>query len=127
MTRVARRSAICLIVVTVMLAACSSDDGGGGSSSSPSAATGTPKVLTFEVGDAMCTADSGAVKVTWTTEHATGVEFAVDGESPGASAGFGPSGDTTLDIPCSGGTSTISITPSNDEGAGETVDEKVGG
>jgi hypothetical protein len=124
-------TAVCMIAAVTVFAACSSDDSGSGGSTAPtpsaSASTETPTVLTFEVGDAMCTADSGAVKVTWTTENATGVEFAVDGETTPLMKGFSQEGDTTLDIPCSGGASTISITPLNDEVAGETVDEKVGG
>lgn len=106
-----------------LVTACGgSDDGGGGGGSA-----GTASVASFDVGDAMCTASSGTVKVSWSTKDATGVELAIDGQPPGASAGFGPEGETLLDIPCSGGASTISITPFNDSGSGETVEKQVGG
>ncbi len=83
-------------------------------------------MVSFDVGQAMCTASSGSVKVSWTTENATGVELAVNGQPSGASAGFGPEGETLLDIPCSGSGSTVSITPFDDSGSGDEIQKPIG-
>ena len=79
--------------------------------------TSAAKVTTFDVGDLSCGAATTApVTVSWETENATAVEIAVDSFSP---AGRGPSGSTTVVVPCDGSSHTISITPQSDSGPGE--------
>jgi len=81
------------------------------------------QVTTFDVGDLSCGAATTApVTVSWETENATAVEIAVDNFSP---AGFGPSGSTSVVVPCDGASHTISITPQSDSGQGETETKDV--
>jgi hypothetical protein len=73
-------------------------------------------VQTFDVGDLSCGgAASGTVTVTWTTDAATAVEIAVDGEAP---SGYGPSGSADVDVPCDGASHMVTITPRSDSGDG---------
>jgi len=85
-------------------------------------------VTTFSVGTFDCPAGAteAPVKVSWQTQAATAVEFAIDGQAPGASAGYGPSGTANLSVPCNGKTHEISVTALNDSGTGQTVTEPVG-
>lgn len=53
--------------------------------------------------------------------NATGSEFEIDGQAPGAQAGFGGSGAANFDLPCDGEDQTISLTVLNAEG--ETATE----
>jgi hypothetical protein len=55
------------------------------------------------------------VTVTWTTDASTAVEIAVD---DGAPAGFAPDGSTDVDVPCDGGSHTVTVTPQSDAGPG---------
>ncbi len=85
--------------------------------------TSDAEVSSFEVGDLTCGAATTApVTVSWETENATAVEIAVDSVSP---AGFGPSGSTSVVVPCDGETHTITITPQSDAGPGEPDSEEV--
>src|SRR5262245_16978203 len=77
---------------------------------------GAAEVTSFDVGDLKCGAATTApVAVTWTTTNATAVEIAVDAFSP---KGFGPSGTTTVVVPCDDESHTITITPQSDAGTG---------
>ncbi len=66
--------------------------------------------------------DRARQRVTWETENATAVEIAVDSFTP---AGFGPSGSTTVVVPCDDASHTITITPRSDAGPGEPESEDV--
>jgi hypothetical protein len=85
-------------------------------------------VTSFTVATLDC--PSGAaqapVEVSWQTDATTAVELAIDGQPPGASAGYGPSGTANLPIPCDGKTHKVAVTALNDSGAGQTVSKQVG-
>jgi hypothetical protein len=83
-----------------------------------------PEITTFDVGDLSCGAASTApVTVSWEAMNATAVEIAVDSFSP---AGFGPSGSTSVVVPCDGESHEITITPRSDAGLGEPESKDVG-
>jgi hypothetical protein len=85
-------------------------------------------VTSFDVGQLDCAGGSeGSVAVSWATTDATAVEFAVDGKAPSGSAGGGPQGSATLQVPCDGQSHEVSVTAVNDAGAGETQTETVSG
>ena len=65
--------------------------------------------------------------MSWTTTGTTAVEFGVDGKTPAASAGGGPQGSTTLQVPCDGDPHEVSVTAVNDASAGQTQTETVSG
>ena len=44
----------------------------------------------------------------WTTQHATGVDLAVDG--PGIYGSYGPNGQTQVNVPCDGNPHTYTLT-----------------
>jgi Pentapeptide repeats (8 copies) len=85
--------------------------------------TAAAEVTSFDVGDLSCGgATTAPVTVSWETENATAVEIAVDTVSP---AGFGPSGSTSVVVPCDGESHQITITPRNDAGSGEAESKEV--
>jgi Pentapeptide repeats (8 copies) len=85
--------------------------------------TSTAEVASFDVGDLSCgAATTGPVTVSWTTTDATAVQIAVDTVAP---ASFGPSGTTTVVVPCDGESHSITITPLSDAGPGEPSSEDV--
>jgi Pentapeptide repeats (8 copies) len=85
--------------------------------------TAAAEVTSFDVGDLSCGgATTAPVTVSWETENATAVEIAVDTVSP---AGFGPSGSTSVVVPCDGESHQITITPRNDSGSGEAESKEV--
>jgi hypothetical protein len=122
-----------LILVVAVVAVLATGCGGSGSSSAETTSTTETTEVTeatvasFDVGDLDCGSGEaeGSVEVSWETEAATAVELAVDGEPPGASAGYGPEGTADLAIPCDGESHEVSVTALNDSGAGETVTEQV--
>jgi hypothetical protein len=74
------------------------------------------EVTSFELSELDCgAATTGPVTVTWETEAATAVEIAVDTASP---TPHGPSGNTTVVVPCDGSPHAITITPQSDSGPG---------
>lgn len=81
------------------------------------------RIASFTVGDADCSAGAttAEVAVEWNGVNATSADFAVDGQAPGAQAGFGGSGRTMLSVPCDGDDHTIEVTVSN--AAGETASQ----
>jgi hypothetical protein len=85
--------------------------------------TAAAGVTSFDVGDLTCGgATTAPVTVSWETENTTAVEIAVDSISP---AGFGPSGSTSVVVPCDGESHQITITPRNDSGPGEPESKEV--
>jgi len=99
--------------------------GCGGSNDSGSSAPGAAGVTTFDLTDVNCGfAVTAPVTVTWATANATAVEIGVDDMSPKS---FGPSGTTTLLIPCDDESHDIAITPQSDAGSGETQTKSVSG
>jgi hypothetical protein len=123
------RWVLALVAMVVFIAGC------GGSDSSDTSAETTEttettvsteaEVTSFEVGDLDCSAggSDGTVDVSWDTSAATAVEISVD---EGGTSGFGPSGSTSVDVPCDGETHDITITPLSDDGSGESETESVG-
>jgi hypothetical protein len=86
--------------------------------------TSTAEVTSFDVGDLSCGgATTAPVTVSWEAENATAVEITVDSFSP---AGFGPSGSTSVVVPCDGQSHQITITPRSDSGLGEPESKEVG-
>ena len=84
---------------------------------------GALSIASFTVGEADCSggATTTSVMVQWNGVNATGSEFEIDGQAPGAQAGFGGSGAANFDLPCDGEDHTISLTVFNAEG--ETATE----
>jgi hypothetical protein len=83
------------------------------------------EVTSFDVGDLSCgVATTAPVTVSWEAENATAVEIAVDSFSP---AGFGPTGSTSVVVPCDGESHQITITPRSDSGLGEPESKEVDG
>jgi Pentapeptide repeats (8 copies) len=81
------------------------------------------ELTSLDVGDLDCgAAATGPVTVSWETSNTTAVEIAVDGLSP---AGFGPSGSTTVVVPCDGESHQITVTPQSDAGPGQAESEEV--
>ena len=81
------------------------------------------ELTSLDVGDLDCgAATTGPVTVSWETSNATAVEISVDGLSP---AGFGPSGSTTVVVPCDGESHQITVTPQSDAGPGQAESEEV--
>ncbi|MBK9178029.1 MAG: hypothetical protein IPM45_00415 [Acidimicrobiales bacterium] len=66
-------------------------------------------------GPSTVTCDPGAstvvAEITFATADADTIEHTIDGEAPGAQAGFGPSGTIGADLPCDGGTHVVAVTP----------------
>ncbi len=77
-----------------------------------------PEITRFQVpGQVTCRGVvPPAVPVEYATTGATTVEFAVDGEAPGASAGYPASGRAELPFPCDGGRHTYSLTATSSDG-----------
>ena len=97
--------------------------GCGGSNDSGSSAPGAAAVTTFDLTDVNCGfAVTAPVIVTWATANATAVEIGVDDMSP---KGYGPSGTTTLLVPCDDEPHEIAITPESDAGSGESESKNV--
>ncbi|HEU4973004.1 MAG TPA: hypothetical protein VFT35_13875 [Gaiellaceae bacterium] len=109
------------VVSGIALCAVLAAAGCGGSSESGD--SGAAKVSSFDVSDVSCTvAVTAPVIVTWATANATAVKIAVDEMSP---EGFGPSGTTTLLVPCDDESHEIAITPQSDAGSGETETKSI--
>ena len=81
-------------------------------------------VTSLVVGEFICSsgASDAAVTVSWTTQNATAAEIGLDGQTVSES---GPSGSTTLQIPCDGETHEVSVTPLSDSGPGEPQAQEV--
>ena len=81
-------------------------------------------VTSFVVGDLSCPSAGadGDLAVSWTTAQATAARLDVDGETADET---GPSGSSTLTVPCDGAEHTVSVTALNDAGEGETESETV--
>ncbi|HEX2345550.1 MAG TPA: pentapeptide repeat-containing protein [Gaiellaceae bacterium] len=81
-------------------------------------------VTSLVVGEFICSsgASDAAVAVSWTTQNATAAEIGLDGQTVSES---GPSGSTTLQIPCDGETHEVSVTPLSDSGPGEPQSQEV--
>jgi hypothetical protein len=111
--------AAAVVVIGVLAAGC------GGSNDSGESQPGAAEVTSFEVSDVSCAfAVTAPATVMWATASATAVEIAVDEMSP---EGFGPSGTTTLLVPCDEKPHEIAITPESDAGSGETETKSVSG
>jgi hypothetical protein len=67
------------------------------------------------------TVPTPTVTLSWATQNATGVDLSVDG--PGIYGSYGPSGSTTLNVPCNGATHTYMLTAkgSNGQTATKTI------
>jgi hypothetical protein len=81
-------------------------------------------VTSLVIGEFICSSGAGdaAVTVAWTTQNATAAEIGLDGQTVSES---GPSGSTTLQIPCDGETHEVSVTPLSDSGPGEPQSQEV--
>ena len=85
--------------------------------STETTAAAAAEVKSFDVGDLNCgSGQTAPVAVSWDTENATAVDIAVDSFTP---AGYGPSGSTSVTVPCDGSSHDITITPRSDAGSGE--------
>ena len=71
--------------------------------------------------DVSTTVPTPTVTLSWATQNATGVDLSVDG--PGIYGSYGPSGSTTLNVPCNGATHTYLLTAkgSNGQTATKTI------
>jgi hypothetical protein len=81
-------------------------------------------VTSFAVGKLVCTGSSGDLAVTWTTGQATAVKIEVDGSDK---ANEGPSGSTTVSIPCDGASHQVTVLAENDSGEGQAKSATVTG
>ncbi|GIU93948.1 MAG: hypothetical protein KatS3mg012_0405 [Gaiellaceae bacterium] len=108
------------IAVLAALAALAAGGAGCGGEATPSPPAGTgPVVTSFDADDVDCSLGTlGTVFVEWETANATGVEIAVDGGDPALAE---PSGALTLTVPCDGEEHTVSLTPLDASGKGETA------
>ena len=105
-------------VAGVALSCALAAAGCGGSNDSGNSEPGAAEVTTFDLTDVNCGfAVTAPVTVTWATANATAVKIEVDEMSL---EGFGPSGTTTLLVPCDDEAHDIAITPESDAGSGET-------
>jgi hypothetical protein len=89
---------------------------------------GTPIIETFDVpATAECPAgsDTAEVEVSWVATGADGVELSVDGEAPGASAGYGAEGDARLAVPCDGAAHVIGLDAFNAAGQTSSTERTV--
>lgn len=80
---------------------------------------GTPIIERFTVpGTAACAPgdDTTEIEISWAATGADGVELSVDGQAPGASAGYGAEGTASLPVPCDGSSHEIGLTASNTAG-----------
>jgi hypothetical protein len=85
--------------------------------------TDEAEVTSFDVEDLSCGSGSTApVTVSWETENATAVDIALDTAAP---TGYGPSGSTSVDVPCDDAPHAITITPRSDAGPGVPETEQV--
>ncbi len=61
------------------------------------------------------TCDAGAstvvAEIAYATANAETIEYTIDGEAPGAQAGFGPSGTIGASLPCDGRSHVVAVTP----------------
>lgn len=64
--------------------------------------------------DVSTTVPTPTVTLTWATQNATGVDLSVDG--PGVYGSYGPSGSTTLNVPCNGAPHTYLLTAKGSNG-----------
>jgi hypothetical protein len=121
---------LAIALVSALLAGCGGSDGSPSTDTTTTETTETTateaaaaEVTSFEVGDLNCGAATTApVSLTWTTADATAVEIAVDSFSP---KGYGPSGTTTVVVPCDDESHTVTITPQSDAGTGEPESKDV--
>jgi len=90
---------------------------GGASATSATTAAAGPSISSFTSSattiacpspDVSTTLGPPSITLSWTTERATGVDLSVDGG--GVYASYGPSANTTLAVPCDGGTHTYTLT-----------------
>jgi hypothetical protein len=90
---------------------------GGASATSVTTAAPGPAITSFTSSsttiacpspDVSTTLGPPSITLSWTTERATGVDLSVDGG--GVYASYGPSGSTTITVPCDGGTHTYTLT-----------------
>jgi hypothetical protein len=89
---------------------------------------GSPIIETFDVpSTAECPAgsDTASVEVSWVATGADGVELSVDGEAPGASAGYGAEGSASLAVPCDGRSHEIGLTAFDAEGRTASTERNV--
>ncbi len=70
--------------------------------------TSSTTSIACPAGDVSTSVGPPSITLSWTTEHATGVDLGVDG--PGVYASYGPSGTTQLTVPCDGNTHTYKLT-----------------
>jgi hypothetical protein len=81
--------------------------------------------------DVTCGAGSASVtaEITYATSGADTISYTVDGQAPGAQAGFGPSGTIGAELPCDGGSHVVAVTPigNGSEGPTESLTINVSG
>ncbi len=113
--------------------ATTTTSGGSGTSSGGTTATTTSNVpiitsytssttsIACPASDVSTTVPTPTVTLSWATQNATGVDLSVDG--PGVYSSYGPSGSTTLNVPCDGNTHTYKLTAkgSNGQTATKTI------
>jgi hypothetical protein len=128
--RSARSAAVVTALFGVLALLAAGCGGSGGSESTTGSTTESTttsaseaKITSFDVGDLVCGgAVTAPVDVTWATQNATAVDIAVDDFT---AIGRGPSGTTTVTVPCDGESHQISITPKSGAGLGETETKDV--
>ncbi len=76
--------------------------------------TSSTTSIACPVANVSTTVPPATVTLSWTTQNATGVDLSVDG--PGVYGSYGPSGSTTLDVPCNGATHTYLLTANGSNG-----------
>lgn len=126
-TRGVRRRAVVLVAAAAALMSCSNQPvtpsavdapaAGPTASGSPTSAAGPtttpgggPVITAFHViGELTCSGPSAAAPASWTTLGAQTVSFEVDGQAPGAGAGYPVSGTGNIPVPCDGREHEIEI------------------
>lgn len=121
MKSILRIAAPALLAVTIF-AACGDDDNGGSDTTAAPGTTASPgttaapsevAITQFDLSDpSSCDNGMSSVTATYATtgvSEAGAVNFAVDGESPGAGAGYEPSGTADFPLPCDGASHEITI------------------
>lgn len=97
---------MCAVAVTAALAGCGKKASG-------------PEIVTFTGPSVVSCGTSGQTKTvsfTYKTKNATSVEPEVDGQSPGAQAGYDPTGGTMSFPYICPGPHTVTITAMDDKG-----------
>lgn len=115
-----------LLVPALLIAGGLSACGGGSDDTSATTAASTaaagPAITAFAVPtEIACRGTSAEAAVSWTTENADGVSFAVDGEPVPAGAGYPASGDGNVPVPCDDARHEITLTAGGDGSVSESA------